>query len=57
MFYNCTNLSYVKLINTEGITNMSYMFGNDKNIINVEIDTSNVTDMSQMFYDSNVDLK
>lgn len=57
MFYNCTNLSYVKLINTEGVTNMSNMFGNCKNIINVEIDTSNVTDMSQMFYDSYVDLK
>lgn len=58
IFFNCSNLAFVKLFNTGGITNMSYMFGNAKNIINVDIDdTSNVTDMSQMFFDSYVDLK
>lgn len=58
MFSGCNYLSFVKLFNTGGITNMSNMFNSAKNIINVDIDdTSNVTDMSQMFFDSYVDLK
>ena len=58
-FAQCSNLNTINNIEkleTEYVTDMSYMFQNCINISNLDVssfDTSNVTDMSHMFYGKN----
>lgn len=58
-FNGCTNLTVIEgleLVDTENITDMSYMFNGCTNLIQADVgsfDTSNVTNMSFMFYNCN----
>ena len=50
MFYFCTKLTTIPLINTSLVTNMRYMFSYCSNLITIsQLDTSNVNTMKQMF--------
>ena len=50
MFYNCTNLTAIPLLDTNSVTNMSNMFYNCTNLTTIPLlDTSSVTNMSAMF--------
>ena len=55
-FYGCTDLTTIEgieYLNTENVTNMSYMFGYCSYLAPLDVsnfDTKNVTDMSYMFY-------
>lgn len=50
MFYNCTSLTSVPLMNTSQVTNMTNMFDSCSNLITVSpMDTSKVTTMVAMF--------
>ena len=50
MFYKCSNLQTIPLIDTSNVTNMSYMFCDCGNLQTISlIDTSNVADMAYMF--------
>ena len=55
-FYNCTELTTIEgieYLNTENVTNMSWMFANCKALTTLDVsnfDTKNVTNISGMFY-------
>ena len=50
MFYYCTKLTTIPLINTSLVTNMSYMFKSCSNLTTIsQLNTSNVTTMTGMF--------
>lgn len=50
MFYYCTKLTTIPLINTSLVTDMSYMFTYCASLITIpQLDTSSVTTMRQMF--------
>ena len=55
-FKNCTSLETIEgldNLNTENVTNMSYMFYNCKSLTSLDVsgfDTANVTEMASMFY-------
>ena len=55
-FYNCTELTTIEgieYLNTENVTNMSWMFANCKALTTLDVsnfDTKNVTSISGMFY-------
>lgn len=52
MFYYCTNLTTIPLLNTNNVTSINHMFYYCTNLITVPLlDTSKVTDMSYMFYE------
>ena len=52
MFYDCSNLQTIPLIDTSKVTNMHKMFDGCSNLQTIPlIDTSNVTNMGYMFYD------
>ena len=51
MFYNCSNLTYIPLLDTSNVTNMNNMFYKCINLTTIPpLDTSNVNNMSYMFY-------
>lgn len=51
MFYNCTNLIEVPLINTSNVTNLTYSFYNCSKLTTIPpLITSNVSNMSYLFY-------
>ena len=51
MFYNCSNLQTIPMIDTSNVSNMLNMFSNCINLQTIpEIDTSNVINMSFMFF-------
>ena len=51
MFYNCTSLTEIPLLNTSNVTSMQSMFYYCTNLTTIpELDTSNVTNMYSMFY-------
>ena len=50
MFYDCSELTSIPLLNTSNVTNMSYMFYNCNELTTIPLlDTSKVTNMSYMF--------
>lgn len=50
MFFQCSNLTTIPLLNTSNVTDMNYMFNNSINLNTIPLlDTSNVTDMNNMF--------
>ena len=55
-FYNCTELTTIEgieYLNTENVTDMSWMFANCKALTTLDVsnfDTKNVTNISSMFY-------
>ena len=50
MFFSCTKLSTIPLIDTSLVTNMSYMFSSCSNLTTIpQLNTSNVTNMNSMF--------
>ena len=50
MFYNCTNLQTIPLLNTSNVTNMNGMFEQCQNLQTLpQLDTGNVTSMGYMF--------
>ena len=50
MFYNCTSLTTIPLLNTSSATDMGYMFDGCTSLTSIpELDTANVTNMSHMF--------
>ena len=50
MFYYCTKLTTIPLIDTSLVTNMNYMFSSCSNLTTIpQLDTSNVVNMSYMF--------
>ena len=50
MFWGCTNLTTIPLLDTSNVTSMEYMFYNCENLTTIPLlNTSNVTNMSQMF--------
>ena len=54
MFYFCSNLQTIPLINTSNVTDMSYMFSVCRNLQTIPLfDTSNVTNMKFMLSDCN----
>ena len=51
LFYNCSNLTTIPLIDTSKATNLSYLFSGCRNLTAVPpIDTSKATNVSYMFY-------
>ena len=54
-WFSCEQIEGIEYLNTENVTDMSFMFGTDLTTLDLSAwDTSNVTDMSYMFLDSNL---
>ena len=51
MFYGCSNLTEIPLLNTSNVTNMNNLFFECSKLTSIpQLDTSKVTDMANMFY-------
>ena len=54
MFYYCTSLTSIPLLDTSSVTNIYYMFYNCSSLTSIPLlDTSSVTNMYYMFYNCN----